>query len=402
MSGMTTKRWFLRSWLGWVALCGAGCNESVVTPIDRYDGGDDPFANRGDMEVDVDQLLKAGCAAASKSADRVPVYLHFVLDGSGSMRQNGKWLAVAPALDAIFADLAARADASFGAGLTVFADQRDATIKDNWAGPYDRMDVPVAYVSDTQLAALRERMRTGPNLGTPTYEVLSGQYPLLRGLSPKAPLLPGGRRVLVFMTDGVPDTDMPAGVNEVPWSLKAASDEYARAPATRTFVIGVGPFPPVVGVDYSPDFLGDLAVAGGTRRSATCDPHEQAKEANLCYFQVTPPASGMPTQAEIDGLKDKFISAVNDIRGQVASCEYALDRINPNNGALIDPAQINVVYIDGRGNKSLVPASGSNGWTYDNPADPKQVLLHGAACDRVKADPMSRVTVVLGCKTILG
>ena len=354
------------------------------------------------MSVDPDQLLKMGCASASAQADKVPAYLHFVLDGSGSMRQNGKWQAVVPALDAIFADLQKRADPALGAGLTVFADQLDRTISDNWAGPYDKMDVPVGFVDDARLAAVRARLRTSPYLGTPTYEVLSGQYALLRKFSPASPLLPGGRRVLVFMTDGVPDTDMPAGMNEVPWSLDAAQREAATAPATRTFVIGVGPFPPQVGVEYSPQFLGQLAVKGDTRRAPTCDPAEEQDSAKLCYFQITPPTSGAPTDAEVNALRDQFIAAINDIRSQVASCEYVLQRINPQNGADVDPSQVNVIYIDGNGNKTLVPKSDQAGWTYDDPADPKVVLLRGAACERVKADSKARVLVVLGCKTILG
>src|SRR5262249_51214475 len=155
------------------------------------------------------ELLRSGCAVATGQADRVPLYLLFVVDGSGSMRRNGKWAAMVPALVAILEDLGSSPDRSLGVGLTVFADKKDLTIGDTTAGPYDKLDVPVAYLDAAQLARLKARLTgTEPNLGTPTYEVLSGQYPLLRQLAPPTPLLPGGRHALVFITDGVPDPDM--------------------------------------------------------------------------------------------------------------------------------------------------------------------------------------------------
>jgi len=179
-----------------------------------------------------------------------------VLDGSGSMRGDGKWAAATAALDATFD--AARGDprGALALGLTVFADTHDATIGATHAGPYDRFDVPPAPVDAAQDAALHARLDgTEPWLGTPTYEVLSGQYPLLEAEP--------GRRVLVLVTDGVPDPRMPAGANEQPWSIALAARERARGVAT--WVVGVGPAGPLASSsDYDPLFVARLAAAGGT------------------------------------------------------------------------------------------------------------------------------------------
>ncbi|MFO0675192.1 MAG: vWA domain-containing protein [Polyangiaceae bacterium] len=357
--------------------------------------------------LDPDALLAASCANAKNDANRAPVYMLFVLDGSGSMNQSGKWQAVVPALHAIFDELKKADDPSFAAGLTIFADLADPTITDTSAGPYDKMDVPVRFVDGSQLTALKSRLdNTSPYLGTPTYEVLDGQYKLLRAFTPAAPVLAGGKKFVVFITDGVPDPDMPAGENEGPGSLLLAQAAHAL-PAPEgpidTFVIGTGPFPNPAdgGVSYSPEFCGQLAVAGGTRASATCNPSETANASNACFFQVTPPASGSPSQAEVDALRQKFIDAINTIRTRALPCEYALKKTVDGGTGIVDPTKLNVIYTSGAGARTLVPGDATNGWTVDDPSDPTKVLLHGKACETAKADPAGKMLVVVGCKTVL-
>jgi hypothetical protein len=379
----------------------AGCN----VDLDSGDPSQDMTPMTPAVPKTLEELLRSACATGTAPTERVPVYMLFILDGSGSMRQQGKWEAATASLTGIFDDFAAQASPSFGAGLTIFADRNDKTISDFWAGPYDKMDVPVGFVSTEQADRMKARIRgTAPYLGTPTYEVLSGQLPALGSFPPALPLLPGGRRVAVFITDGVPDPDMPAGRNEVPWSLDIVG-KYARGmggagqPPINTFVIGVGPFPGAAEVEYSPSFLGDLAVAGGTRQTATCDPHEQKDEGALCYLQVTPPKTGTPSKEEIQRLTARFVAAIDKVRGDAALCEYTLKRRDTD--LLLDPANINVFYTDDKGQRSLIPKGDSSGWSYDDPKDPKRVLLHGEACDRVKADKSGVVTIIIGCASIV-
>src|SRR5262249_14448515 len=140
---------------------------------------------------------------------------------SGSMSGDHKWAAIVPAVEAFVDDLATQNDVSFGLGLTVFSDSLDQT---NGAGPYTKLDVPIAYVDATQATALHARLDPAtPKNETPTYQVLSGQYPLLETFAPTAPLLPNGKKVLVFMTDGVPYPDADGGAK--PNSIQLAKDE---------------------------------------------------------------------------------------------------------------------------------------------------------------------------------
>ena len=61
---------------------------------------------------------------------------------------------------------------------------------------------------------------------------------------------------------------------------------------------------------------------------------------------------------------------------------------------------LNVVYTDNTGAEHVLVQNPANGWSYDNPADPTKVILHGADCNAVRNDPNGSVSVVLGCRTV--
>lgn len=365
-----------------------GCSCQADAPA--VDGGLDGF-DRDAALASADALFGAACAGASAKAGRVPAYLLFVLDGSGSMDLENKWVAVTAALDAIFDELLASADPSLGVGLTIFADQNDPTIDHTTAGPYDKMDVPIAFVDAAQHGKLRARVDgTTPNLGTPTYEVLSGQFPLLEQFMAQPPLLPDGRPVLVFMSDGVPDPDMPAGANEGPWSL-ALVDAMAKL-GIPTYAVGIGNINPHDPEVYDPTFMGQLAHNGGVAPAA-CNPVEATDPARMCHFQITP---GGKSAAQ---LTQEFIDAIHVIQQRALPCEYVLEPIN--GGGPVDPTLVNVVYTDGNGLQVVIGQSPTSGWTYDDPVKPTKVMLNGAICDKVKSDPHGSITIVLGCSTII-
>jgi len=374
-------------------------------------GGDGAFVDDAPT-IDPDGSLGnpfQGCEEARDKAARLPVYMLFVLDGSRSMyykpgntELSAKWPAAIGALDAIFDDLAAKGDPAFGAGITGFCDDYDKTCGDNTAGPYSKMDVPIARVDAAQAAALHARIDTHrplppgePGGGTPTYEVLSGQYAVLEAFTPPPGLEPGGRRVLVLITDGVPDTDMPAGANEAPGSLKLAKDESSKnAPAVpvTTFAVGVGELSPANLAVYDPKFMGALGVAGGSPRQP-CDPNEALDATKMCHFQITPGAK------TVDQLKQDFLDAINTIRNKVLTCEYQLEHPDGGPDLAADPSKVNVVYTDGGGTPSVIPKNATDGWSYNDDLHPTKVVLNGPTCAKVKADPAGAVEIVLGCLT---
>jgi hypothetical protein len=388
------------------AFSGVGCGGAKQDPFgggggfssssSGGSGGDGmgTFGGGDDASVSMGSPLGIGCATASSEAKRQPVYLLFVLDGSGSMAQSNKWAAVVPALQSIFSQMATSGDTGVGAGLIVFSDTKDPT---TGGGPYpSSADVSIALVNAAQKQTLNMRLAGMPQNGTPTHAALMGGYGELESFMASAPLQGGGKKVLVLITDGVPTDDcmsIPllttyannACIVEAGNELKLGSP---KGPV-ETFVIGVGNFSAgsffgLGGID--PSFLGNLAHAGGTG-SSNCNPNETMSTSDLCYFEIDP--STAPTAAM---LQQKFETALNAIRGQVVSCTYPLSGPNLNN---VDPKLVNVE-VDGK----TILQDPKNGWTYDNPTTPKEIILHGAACTTAQTNITAKVSIVLGCATM--
>jgi hypothetical protein len=338
-------------------------------------------------------LGDAGCATGSAQAKRQPVYLLFVLDGSGSMKEDNKWTAVVPALQSIFIEMQQAADPGVAAGLVVFSDTLDGT---SGSGPYpSNADVPIAFVDAAHESALGMRLAGMPENGTPTHAALTGGYGDLEGYQAAAPVQTGGKKVLVLITDGVPSDDCMS----IPFLSSYASNACVEEAAAKlveaspkgpieTFVVGVGDFSSgaffgLGGID--PSFLGNLAQSGGTGASG-CNPDETTSTSDLCYFEID------PSQAQTAAaLQQKFVTALDAIRGQVVSCTFPLQSSNLSR---VDPERVNV-QVDG----TTILQDPKNGWTYDNPTAPTAIVLHGAACTSATTKVSANVSIVLGCMT---
>jgi hypothetical protein len=380
------------------AAAGVGCGgASSKNPFAGDDGTDDASSGRcggDDSGVSIgDPLGDAGCATGSAVAKREPVYLLFVLDGSGSMNSDNKWTAVVPALQSIFGQMASAADTGVAAGLVVFSDTTDPT---GGSGPYpSSADIPIAFVDAAHQSALDMRLAGMPQNGTPTHAALTGGYTELESYTAAAPLQAGGKKVLVLITDGVPSDDCMSIPLLSSYTSNAcivlAGNELTKAAPKgpiQTFVIGVGDFASgsffgLGGID--PSFLGNLAKAGGTGTSS-CNPNETSSTSDLCYFEIDPSMS--PTASQ---LQQQFETALNAIRGQVVSCTFPLQSSNLNQ---VDPTHVNVQV-----NGTTILQDPKNGWTYDNAAMPTAILLHGAACTSAEGNLTAKVSIVLGCET---
>ena len=335
-------------------------------------------------------LFDGGCATGTARAVHDPIYMLFVVDGSGSMNQDQKWAAFVPALDLLIDDLLSKKDTSFAVGLTIFSDTNDTTLG---KGPYPTNDVPVAYVDATQAAKLHARLDNAhPRYETPTLAVLQGQYPALESFVPTAPLVTGGKRVVAFVTDGVPYPD--PNDTQKPLVVKLVGDEFAKAaPAgpITTVSVGVGYFLPYSPQTYDPTFMGNLALAGGVPNKP-CYPEITQDPSLFCHFQVTPGGGAFQ-------LENEFRIAFDKIRSKVASCEFTLEKAD--GGAPVEPDKANVVFTDDYNEQSIVPEDPQDGWTYDDPVNPTKIVLHGKSCSALRANVRGQVEVVLGCKTVV-
>ncbi len=338
-------------------------------------------------------LMDAGCATAMSQVQRSAVYLQFVLDGSGSMAQENKWAAAIPALMDIFAQMSTEADPGLAAGLIIFSDKMDSTAG---AGPYpSSADVPIAFVNAAQNSAFMARLagQPGGGGGTPTQTALTGGYGALETYQAKAPVIAGGKKVLVLITDGAPTDGCSVvssalnGYTSNACVMMAAQKLMEAAPKgpIETFVVGVGDFPAAIALTFDPSFLGYVAQAGGTG-PANCNPSENSMTSDLCYFEIDPSKSTTASD-----LQKEFEKALNTIRGEVVSCNFP---IQSSGLGTVDPSKVNVEI----GGKTVLQDA-SNGWTYDNPMMPTQIILHGAACSQAKGNLTEKVSVVLGCQT---
>lgn len=393
---------------------GPDTSPTVVLPPPG-DFGDADLNDGGDGGFDLD----GGCAQATAEAKRIPVYMMLVIDGSGSMdgfngttyvageretdpettaprndltntptQQSGKkWIAVRGALKAFYDGLVAKPDPSLAVGMYLFSSTQAKTAS--------AADVAISYVDAAQATLLKARLSPPiyPQGGTPLGGSVRGQRQFLVGYTPAAPVLPGGKYVMVLMTDGVPNADGLTQAQANADVVTSVTNVKNGTPPATVFVVGVGN--PTAQVDqYDEVFLGQLAQAGGAPETG-CDPawSDTKMTGKPCHLQVTP---GAKSAAQI---RDDFLAAINKIRDKVASCEFTLER--PQGAGEIDPTKVNVLYTSGAGVDTPIPQNASNGWSYDNPTNPTKVVLNGKSCSDVKADPDGKIRIVIGCKTIV-
>jgi len=182
----------------------------------------------------------------------------------------------------------------------------------------------------------------------------------------------GRRAVLVIVSDGVPEGCGPSAT--VVLDLQAAA---ARNPPISTYVVGV------FGGNELPEVratIDSFATAGGTGTPFIVTANEQ--------------------------LTEKFLAALNQIRGAALSCDIA---IPPPASGQIDFGRVNV-HVDGTGGPvDLVYVERAdrcgmapNGWYYDvdpTTTSPSRVQLCPGVCERLKADPKASIELRFGCKT---
>ncbi len=376
---------FVKRVVATVVLGALGTSVGCAGPIGKTarDDRDDPGTAVDGTNIGAPQTSNEPprCTEATAAAELQPIYVLFVVDGSNTMNDDGKWQAIVPAVGEIIDQVAGKNDRTVGLGVIGFADTKDPTGAQGVYGPYPTsVDVPIGFVDAAHASALKERLDTNPKGITPTQAALEGGYALLRNFQPSAPLRPGGRKVLVLITDGVPLSNLanftcPAddGVctkTQVANSIAMAESASQGPDPIETFAVGVGAFPgSPEELDYDPVFMGRLAVAGGTRRSPTCNPSENQNVANVCHFQVTP---GTKTTQQ---LREEAFTTINAIRQP--PCAFVIKA--PPTGLAFDnrTASVRQKLADGT-NRSILP-NPTNGWSFDDAAHPTRVLLNGDA-----------------------
>lgn len=334
-----------------VVACGAD-KRDFVDPSDQGTlGGGEAAAN----EIDANEP----CITETLAAEPVPLAMLIVIDRSGSMAGT-KWDQARNAMIA-FADSPGAAGSKLG--LSIFPPDSSSSCELASFAPI----VPIGPLPDNALLlknALVSRDATG---GTPMVPALQAGVAAMKSHLGANPNEEG---VLILVTDGEP-SGCSSSLSSVVAEVSAAN---SGTPSIRTFAVGME------GAKFSN--LDQIATAGGSTKSYD--------------------ASGVGG----GGMQQQLFDALDAIRSGALGCEYILPAPPPDKGVL-DPASVQIEFTPGKNDptqtfKHVTDPSQcgatTGGFHYDDPANPKRIILCPASCEAVKgATAQATVNVFLGC-----
>jgi hypothetical protein len=336
---MQRRLWSL-ALTGILGIAGAAC--SADGSVDGT-GGDDPGDAPGDdpgPNPDPTPTCNETVPIPVTQQQKVPDVL-LVLDKSGSMGEEldvgGEKMTVMK--EALKQVLPAQ-DASLHLGLLLYPSGGECGV--------GSVLTPVAPTNAAAVLAAVDPV--DPGGATPTYKALDAALAYYKS----NPVNPDGRYVLLA-TDGLPNCN---GSASNPSNAQTVASAKALAAAgIQVFVVGFGD----VGV-ADPEFLGELAKAGGTGQ----------------FFPANSPQQLTAALAKISGTISQ------------ASCSFQLGS-TPQ-----DPSLLGVT-VDGQVVKR--DPTHASGWDYD--AATNTITLYGATCDAVKkGGGAAKVDVDYGCGVI--
>lgn len=301
---------------------------------------------------------------------QVPASILIVLDKSGSMNGGDgvpeKWTPTVAALT----QLTSQAPQELKLGLLPFpaddcsilsASIADGCCQDVSPAPA----VSVKPLPESGPAIVSWLNSHEPDNGTPTLWALRYGYNVLKTLDTD------GERFVLLVTDGEPQVYTPQiNANLTCGTLEDIVAETANAateePVVKTFVIGAP------GSEGAADFFGNIETAGLTAPNG--------------YFQI----GSANYQADLE-------AALQAITGQVSDCVFALPE-----GEDVDPDLVNVVIqtADGQEIEVYRDEAHLDGWDYTDATQTK-IQLFGPPCELYKSAAENRITIVLGCETVV-
>lgn len=385
----------------------------------------------------------AECARFTEEAKTIPTAIMFVLDRTSSMVTNGRWQA---ATQAIATTMDKPGFDGVGLGLLTypsFAVQKPPClilIPTVMCGVNQLLDVQIgdtgtakSNVIGSQRNAIYDKLTTLQPDNThsdasPGYEALRGAIIALRQYA----MTPGGRRILIFVTDGgfscasvtnglrpgysdglCPDWEYPTSVISLidnAYNPQNPPDPVGDQRPVWTFVVGV----PGSNSNGAPQ--GSFATPPYSMRAAlsayayhgspttvppSCD--------GLDFPDATTPEPSVPCHYDMSSgtFNAQALSDVLEgIRGQTLACDFGLPEPPPNE--TINRDEVNVVLTVNGADQSIPQCGSSNfcdtnpGWRYGDAAqgqDPNRIYLDDVACALVKGADGARVNVKVGCST---
>jgi len=248
-------------------------------------------------------------------------------------------------------------------GLKLFADMGTST-----CGVSNTVAAGVASANSTAIAAsLSGRTDANGNVtngsSTPTRAAEAAAVTYMTSLTDANP------KYIVLATDGLPNCPVSGATTSDDSTAAIQAVTAGRLAGIQTFVIGIA----TTG-GMAETTLNMMAVEGGRPQTAQA----------TMYYSVT--------------SKLEFATALQTVVGLTSTCMYAVPP-PPTNDGTTSRADISVNTTATNGSSTAILQDASNGWTYAD-AGMKTILLHGPACDLLKARAITGVTIVFHCRTI--
>lgn len=313
----------------------------------------------------------AGCTGVEYAGEAIPLDIYVMFDQSGSMltgEQGGvtRMEAVRQAVGQFLHD---PKSAGLSVGIGYFGYEAIGKTTCDPAD-YSNAAVPIGRLPDNAQAIVDSLNALQPTGETPTAAAIRGACTYATGWATSHP---GHQVVILLVTDGKPEAPVTCSDGSTT-CCPTLDDAVAATTACRdgdrglyTYVLGVGPLL---------DNLGQIAIAGGTKKA----------------YLV---AGGDVTQQVLDAL--------NQIRAAASiPCELAIPPAP--SGKSLDLEKVNLVYTteacetrvlayrDSPGGCDLA----NGGWFFDNPSAPNKVFLCSKSCSDVSF-PGSRLLFSVGC-----
>ena len=163
--------------------------------------------------------------------------------------------------------------------------------------------------------------------------------------------------------------------------------------------------PPGEGEEICFPGFGCMAVGGCT------GPHGDAAAPGNEYWELAGATGGRQISICTPDWSDAFGALLSSIAvPRPIPCEFAIPE--PPEGMEFDRRRVNVDYTPGDGSPRVrfpfvgtpdganCPADG-DGWYYDDPESPRQIVLCPSTCSRTTGDASGRIDIALGCESLI-
>jgi hypothetical protein len=314
-----------------------------------------------------------GCPSIVSKGEQTPLDIYIMFDTSGSMSSDAGGMSRMDAVrNAVNQFVGDPASGGLGVGIGYFGNMPRGGTSCNPAD-YATPEVPIAPLPGNAAAITGSLAGKSPTGETPTGAGIRGACTYAKGWVGQNP---GRTTVVLLVTDGVPEAPLSAFTTgcspSLPDAVAAAQECTGQAPQVPIYVLGVGP---------SLQNLQQIAQNGGSQQAYLVDGTTNVSQA----VRV----------------------ALNSIRGSAqVPCQYQIPPPTVGKQFVID--QVNVQYTPPMSTTPGIiyqaPASGRcdpvrGGWFYDDPMNPKTILLCPSTCTTVTAETGGQLDVALGCET---